>query len=69
MNERGRAHYIELSNCLDFEPAASCSSDDDSSNEEPDSEDDRFIDDEEVLIEAEFNAAMETTNFAALQHH
>ncbi|MCJ1452399.1 hypothetical protein MMC28_002742 [Mycoblastus sanguinarius] len=54
LNNRGEAHYIDLSECLDYEPADSdsCASrSDESSDSEPDSEDERFIDDSKIPIE------------------
>ena len=47
LNERGEARYLDLSECIDYEPADSCSSQDDSASDEPDSLDESAIDDEE----------------------
>ncbi len=51
LNDEGEAHFIDLSDCLDYEPADSCSSADDSTDEESNSDDEGFIDDSEIPID------------------
>ena len=65
LNDKGEAHFIDLSECFDYEPADSYSSEeDDSSDSEPDSDDERFIDDSEFPEEG--MAAIEAVNLADL---
>ncbi len=61
-NDLGEAHYIDLSECLDYEPADSCSSDDDSSDEGLDSEEEQFIDDAEIATGGEVDHIIVTKN-------
>ena len=67
LNDKREAHFIDLSDYHDYEPADSCSSEDDSTDSELDSDDERFIDDTEVSIDgvtAEYT--IEPVNLAAL---
>lgn len=67
LNDKGEAHFIDLSDCLDYEPADSCSSEDDSTDLEPDSDDEGFIDDADIAVDGvASDNAMETFNLAAL---
>lgn len=65
-NDTGEVHCFDLSKCVDYEPADSCSSGDESSDEEPDSEDERFIDHEDISIEGEFDAPIETISLGTI---
>ena len=63
LNDDGEAHFIELSDCLDYEPADSCSSEDDPTDSEPNSDDEDFIDDTEIPMDATaLDAAIATAN-------
>lgn len=67
LNDKREAHFIDLSDCLDYEPADSCSSEDDSTDSEPDSGDEGFIDDSEISEHGIApDAAIETINLAPL---
>ena len=67
LNDKREAHFIDLSDCLDYEPADSCSSDDDSTDSEPNSGDEGFIDDTEISEDGIApDAAAGTVNLAAL---
>ena len=67
LNAKGELHFIDLSDCLDYEPADSCSSEDDSTDSEPNSDDEGFIDDTEISEDGIApNAAIEAVNLAAL---
>ena len=67
LNDKNQAHFIDLSDFLDYEPADSCSSEDDSSDSEMNSDDERFIDDAELPINGiASDATIETVNLAAL---
>ena len=52
LNDDGEAHFIDLSECPDYEPADSCSSEDDPTDSEPNSDDEDFIDDTEIPMDA-----------------
>ena len=62
----GIARNLDLRDCLDYEPADSCSSGSESSDEEPDSEDDNFIDDENIDHEGQSLPKTEPINPAAV---
>ena len=64
LKSNGEARNLDLRDCLDYEPADSCSSESESSDEEPDSEDDRFIDDESISLEGQFDPKIEIINLA-----
>lgn len=67
LNDRNEAHFIDLSDCLDYEPADSCSSEDDSSDSESNSDAESFIDDAEISMDGIApDAATENINLAAL---
>ncbi|KAL9137917.1 MAG: hypothetical protein Q9175_000872 [Cornicularia normoerica] len=67
LNNEGEAHFIDLSDCLDYEPADSCSSQDDSTNSESNSDDEGFIDDSVISMDGIApDAAIEAVNLAAL---
>lgn len=67
LNDKLEAHFIDLSDCLDYEPADSCSSEDDSTDSEPNSDDEGFIDDTEIPLDGtEPDAAIENVNLAAI---
>ncbi|CAF9913220.1 MAG: hypothetical protein ALECFALPRED_008723 [Alectoria fallacina] len=67
LNDKREAHFIDLSDCLDYEPADSCSSEDDSTDSESNSDDEGFIDDAEIpMDEIAPDAAIEAVNLAAL---
>ncbi len=67
MNDKGEAHFIDLSDYLDYEPADSCSSEDDSSDSEANSGDEGFIDDTEITLNGSAsNAAMDVFSLVAL---
>ena len=67
LNDKGEAHFIDLSGYHDYEPADSCSSEDDSTDSDSNSDDDRFIDDTEVSIDGiPADATIEPVNLAAL---
>ena len=67
LNDKREAHFIDLSDCLEYEPADSCSSEDDSTDSEPDSGDEGFIDDSEISEDGIApDAAIETINLATL---
>lgn len=68
LNDKNEAHFIHLSDCLDYEPADSCSSADDSTDSEPYSDDEGFIDDTEIPLDgtAAPDATLETINPATL---
>lgn len=51
LNDKSEAHFIDLSDCLDYEPADSCSSEDDSTDSELNSDDEGFIDDAESAMD------------------
>lgn len=66
-NDKGEAHFIDLSDCLDYEPADSCSSEEDSTDSESNSDDEGFIDDTEIpSIGDAPDAAIENVNLAAV---
>ena len=67
MNDKGEAHFIDISDCLDYDPADSCSSADDSTDSEGDSDDEGFIDDTEIPSDdSDSNAAIETVHLAEI---
>lgn len=67
LNDEGEAHFIDLSDCLDYEPADSCSSEDDSTDSESNSDDEGFIDDTEVAMDGtNSDAAIETGKLTAV---
>ena len=67
LNDKGEARFIALSDCLDYEPADSCSSEDDSTDSESNSDDEGFIDDEEVALDGiNIDAAMEIVELTAV---
>ena len=67
LNDKGEAHFIDLSDYLDYEPADSCSSEDDSIDSESNSDDERFIDNTEVSIDGITSyATIEAVNFTAM---
>ena len=67
LNDKGEAHFIDLSGCHDYEPADSCSSEDDSTDSELNSDDERFIDDTDFCIDGmPADATIEPVNLAAL---
>ena len=67
LNDKLEAHFIDLSDCLDYEPADSCSSEDDSTDSDSNSDDEGFIDDAEIPMDGIApDAAIEAVNLAAL---
>lgn len=67
LNDKKEAHFIDLSDRLDYEPADACSSEDDSTDSEPNSDDEGFIDDTETPLDGiSPNAGIENFNLAAL---
>lgn len=67
LNDDREAHFIDLSDCLDYEPADSCSSEDDSTDSESNSDDEGFIDDTEVPMDCFApDATIEPVNLSAL---
>ena len=67
LNDTGEAHFIDLSDYHDYEPADSCSSEDDSTVSELNSDDERFIDDTEISIhDMPADATIEPVSLAAL---
>ncbi len=67
LNDKGEAHFIDLSDCLDYEPADSCSSADDSTDEESNSDDEGFIDNSEIPIDGLVpGPAIDAVSLAAL---
>ncbi len=67
LNPKGEARYLDLSECLDYEPADSDSSHHNlSSDEEPDSGDEGFIDDETVAVEGAFDPVTEAITLARI---
>lgn len=59
VNAKGEACCLDLSECLDYEPADSCTSEDEASDDEGDSVDENFINDEDVAIDGAFDPTME----------
>lgn len=67
LNDKTEAHFVDLFDCLDYEPADSCSSGEDSTNSEANSDDEGFIDDTEIPLDGiSPDAAIENFNLAAL---
>ena len=67
LNDKNEYHFIDLSDCLDYEPADSCSSEDESTDSEPNSDDEGFIDDTDIPLDGtEPDAAIENVNLAAI---
>ena len=67
LNDDGDAHFIDLTDCPDYEPADSCSSEDEPTDSEPNSDDEDFLDDTEICMDAiALDAANETVDLAAL---
>lgn len=67
LKPKGEARYLDLPECLDYEPADSDSSHDNSSaDEEPDSGDEGSIDDETVAVEGAFDSVTETITLARI---
>ena len=67
LNDKGEAHFIDLSDYHDYEPADSCSSEDDSTDSELNSDDEGFIDDTDISIDdIPADATVEPVKLAAL---
>ena len=67
LNDDGDAHFIDLTDCPDYEPADSCSSEDEPTDSEPNGDDEDFLDDTEICMDAiALDAAKGTVDLAAL---
>ena len=67
LNDKREAHFIDLSDYVDYEPADLCSSEDESTDSEPNSDDEGFIDDTEIPLGGiSPDASMENFSLTAL---
>lgn len=67
LNDKNEAHFIDLTECLDYGPADSCSSEDESTDSESNSDDEGFIDDTDIpMDDTASNAALEAVNLSAM---
>ena len=57
LNDKGEAHFIDLFDYPDYEPADSCSSEDDSTDSESNSDGEGFIDDTEISMDGPAHGA------------